>query len=192
MSSFLETFIVTFLVLIIPGVAFVLIRHRNRKRRSSPVQHTTAHLCYSQFKVNPYAISGTVRIPTKTAEMLQIESGIEGMMYRDSTDRLLPAKGFGERRALPVMISNDDSLRSGEMVISEEDARTLRLGSGGLVRLKYTDPRPPKTYRFHAYRGKIPILGLPSPKITLHPFGPHKVRVPEKTKLRPDDETHDD
>ncbi len=192
MSSFLETFVFVFVILIVPGLAFLLIKHRRRNRREAPVQHTTVHLSYSQIKVIPYAVSGTVRIPAATAERLQIESGIEGLMYRDSTDKLLPGRGFGEKRALPVMISADSSLRSGEMIISEEDARTLRLGYGGLVRLKYTDPRPAKEYWYHAYRGEVPIIGIPSPKTTLHPFGPHKVRVPARTKLRPDHEPDDD
>lgn len=192
MDSFLAALILAFLVWIALVAAWLLSRRRRRSHKEPSVLHTTHYLSSSRVKISTLAVSGTARIPLETAKSLEIESGIEGKMYRDGSERVLPAQGFGEKRALSVLISADKSLLPGEMLISEKDARILRLGRGGLLRLKYVDPKPAKVYLYHAYRGKVPILGIPSPKLTLQPFGPHKVVTPSKVEIRSSEETSND
>jgi hypothetical protein len=59
------------------------------------------------------------------------------------------------------MIGADDSILSGEILISEDDARKLRLGSGGTVCCR-ADETCESRYVSYLQR-KVPILGIPSP-----------------------------
>ena len=162
-----------------------------RKRRKRKRLKNSPPLCVMSFhrvRINPSAIEGTVRISAGLADSLEISSGIQGKMYRDARERLFPSKGFGEKRALPVMISTYDSMHGSELVVSMEDAKTLHLDHGGVVRVEYNDPRPRKVIECNAYQGKIPVIGVRSPRKIVQPKGPHKVRVSSAMDVRYENE----
>ncbi|GEM_PF-2676024 len=159
------------------GGGYILRRRRSRRKLGSPPECT---VFFNLVRINPSSISGNVRISEEMAKKADISSGIEARMFRTPAGRLLPGKGYGEKRALPVMISVDDSLAYSELVVSMEDARTLNLGRGGTVMLRFTMQRPPKVVTMNAYQGKIPVIGVRSPRVIAQPKGPHKVRISSK------------
>lgn len=177
-------------ILLVCSVSFMgySVGLRRKVDRRLPDHRQTWTVSSSLVRVNPSAIGGSVRISVATARLCEMGSGTEGRMYRDRSDKQLPAEGFGEKRALRVMISADEALQSGEIVVSEEDARKLRLDDECLITLKFEVNRPPKIVEFQTYRGKVPIVGIPSRNITLQPVGPHKVRMPSKDGIQVQDE----
>ena len=161
----------------IVGSIFVVYIHGRRRDRRQRERGPECTVHFGLVRISLSALGGSVRISSETAEKLEISSGIEAHMFRGSEGRLLPKRGFGRDRAIPVMVSPDDSLARTELVVSAEDAKALGLDDGGHVMISFKIRRP-QTIMMNAYQGKVPFLGIPLRRVIVQPKGPHKVRLP--------------
>lgn len=155
-------------------IAYVHGRWKDRRLRKRGPE-CTVH--FGLVRISMSSLGGSVRISAETAERLEISSGIEAHLFRDSEGRLIPRRGYGRERAIPVMVSPDDSLTSGELVVSAEEAKALRLDDGGHAMISFKI-RQPSTRLMNAYRGRAPFRRFPGRRAIVQWKGPHKVRLP--------------
>ena len=168
--------VVLFLAWVVGSICLAYVYgRRNDRRLRERGPECTVH--FGLVRISLSSLGGSVRVSAETAERLEISSGIEAHLYRDSEGRLIPKRGYGRDRAIPVMVSPDDSLTSGEIVVSAEDAKALRLDDGGHVMISFKIRRP-STRLMIAYRGKVPFLRIPRRRVMVQRKGPHKIRLP--------------
>ena len=112
------------------------VRSRRESLRRLDKPPTSGVTCDGEdVTVDPSLAEGTVRISAEFLRSYGISSCVEGVMYRPDLesqnlvllDFLLRRQGYGENRALPVMIVGDDSLKWSHIAMSAKDAKRLRL-----------------------------------------------------------------